>query len=111
MADLLFDPGAFTARLLLERAGREPDGQGGAETDFVAVASLWARIEPVSARKEERAGAEPMTVTHRIWIRARADLESGMRFRKGLRVFAVRTLRDPDGTGRYLVCGCEETER
>lgn len=111
MARLPFDPGAFTARLTLERAVETPDGQGGVAVAHVAFDAAWARIEPVSAARPQAAGAEPMTVTHRIWLRHRADLESGMRFRKGARVFVLRTFRDPDETGRYLLCDCEENER
>jgi SPP1 family predicted phage head-tail adaptor len=56
------------------------------------------------------AGTLPVTVTHRIWLRHRADLAGGMRFRKGARIFTVLAFRDPDETGRYIVCGCEEAK-
>lgn len=111
MARLPFDPGAFTARLTLERAMETPDGQGGAVISHVAFDAAWARIEPVSAARRAVAGASPMTVTHRIWLRHRADIESGVRLRKGTRVFELRTFRDPDETGRYLLCDCQEIER
>lgn len=111
MAKLPFDPGAFTARLTLERRMETPDGQGGADVAHVAFDAVWARIEPVSAARRAVAGDAPMTITHRIWLRHRADLESGMRLRKGARMFELRTFRDPDETGRYLLCECEETER
>lgn len=108
---MILDPGAFTARLVLERPVETADGQGGADVDFSAFASVWARIEPVSAAAREAAGAEPVTVTHRIWLRGRGDIRGGMRFRKGTRLFAVRAFRDPDETGRYTLCDCEETAR
>lgn len=109
MAAPLFDPGAFTARLTLERVVETPDGRGGATIAYSIVDEAWARIEPVSAARPVVTGAEPMVVTHRIWLRHRADLSSGMRLRKGGRVFVIRTFRDPDETGRYLNCACEET--
>jgi head-tail adaptor len=34
-----------------------------------------------------------------------------MRLRKGDRLFAIGTWRDPDETGRYLCCLCEEELR
>ena len=104
------DPGALSARLVLERPVEEPDGQGGVERSFAALATVWGRIEPVSARAAEVAGTLPVTVTHRIWLRHRADLAGGMRFRRGARIFTVLTFRDPDETGRYIVCGCEEAK-
>lgn len=106
-----FDPGQMTARLDLETPEAEPDGQGGATVTWTVAASLWARIEPVSFIVGERATAETATITHRIWVRHRTDLAAGQRFRKGERTFAVKLVRDPDETARYLVCQCEEEAR
>ena len=104
----IIDPGALTVRLTLERPDETPDGQGGVEQKFAAFASLWARIEPVSARAGEAAGTAPVTVTHRVWLRHRGDLAGGMRLRKGTRLLAIRAFHDPDETGRYTLCDCEE---
>lgn len=106
----VFDPGAFTARLTIEQAVEVADGQGGVIRTHAAVGAAWARIEPVTADRVSDAGAQAMTVTHRIWLRHRSDLQSGMRLRKGARLFEIRTFRDPDETARYMVCECEETE-
>lgn len=102
------DPGQFTARLDLEAATPTPDGQGGAALAWTAAASLWARIEPSNFSFNEVAGQMRGQLTHRIWIRARDGVSEGMRFRKGARVFTIRAVRDPDESGRYLVCLCEE---
>jgi SPP1 family predicted phage head-tail adaptor len=69
---------------------------------------LFARIEPVSAAS--RFGADQMleTVTHRITLRHRPGVASGMRFRRLARLFAIVTVHDPDETGRYLVCRVRE---
>lgn len=108
MAKLL-DPGSLNVRLTLERPVETPDGQGGATVGFAALATLWARIEPVAARAEEAAGAQRIAVTHRIWLRRRGDLAGGMRLRKGARLFVIHAFCDPDETGRYMLCDCEET--
>ena len=102
------DPGALDARLVLDQAVERPDGQGGVAVSFSALATLWARIEPVAAKAQEAAGAVPVTVTHRIWLRRRDGLSGGMRLRKGARLFTIRAARDPDETGRYTLCDCEE---
>lgn len=102
------DPGQFTARLDLEAATPAADGQGGAVLAWTVAMSLWARIEPTNSGFNEVAGQMRGQLTHRIWLRARADVSEGMRFRKGARVFTIRAVRDPDETGRYLVCLCEE---
>jgi SPP1 family predicted phage head-tail adaptor len=104
-----FDPGQMTARLDLETAEPQPDGQGGAVLVWSVLSSMWARIEPVSfVVTEKGAAAENVVVTHRIWVRFRDGIFGGQRFRKGERLFAIRAVRDPDETRRYLVCHCEE---
>jgi len=108
---VFFDPGQMTARLALETATDTPDGQGGAVPAWTEVAALWAKVEPVSSTLTERAGAEIGTITHRIWLRFRTDIVSGQRLRKGTRLFAIKLVEDPDETGRYLTCLCEEDAR
>ncbi len=105
---VFFDPSQMTARLSLEEAVSTPDGQGGATVTWTEIAAMWARIEPVSFSLTERAGAEIGTVTHRIWLRFRDGVSAGQRLRKGARLFAVKLVQDPDETGRYLTCLCEE---
>lgn len=102
------EPGMLNARLVLERPEETPDGQGGATVSFIAMASLWAHIEPVAAKADEAAGTVRVTVTHRIRLRWRGDLAGGMRLRRGVRLFAIRAFRDPDEKGRYIICDCEE---
>jgi SPP1 family predicted phage head-tail adaptor len=102
------DPGVLNARLVLERPEETPDGQGGVVLGHSAVATVWAFIEPLGAKAGEAAGTLRVAVTHRIRLRWRGDLAGGMRLRKGARLFEIRAFCDPDETGRYLVCDCEE---
>ena len=102
------DPGAFRHELALEEATRAPDETGGYAESWAEVATVFARIEPVSA--ESRFGADQplVTVTHRVTIRRREGVASGMRLTKPGRVFEIVTVHDPDETGRYLVCRVRE---
>lgn len=102
------DPGAFRHELVLEEAELTPDGAGGHTEAWSEVGTLFARIEPVSA--DSRFGADQTleTVTHRVTLRHRADLRSGMRLRRLSRTFDILTVHDPDETGRYLVCRVRE---
>ena len=104
MLDL--DPGRLTARLVLERPDPVGDGQGGAEIGFVELARVWALIEPL--RFAEEAAGVAASVTHHVTLRARADLAPGQRFRKGMRLFVIAALCDPDETGRYALARCRE---
>jgi SPP1 family predicted phage head-tail adaptor len=108
MTTVLLDPGMLTARLTLEEPVETPDGQGGTSRRFVTVTALWAHVEPVSAKREEVAGAHVQRATHRVTLRYRERLKPGMRFRRHERVFRIVTVTDPDETRRYLVCRCEE---
>lgn len=111
MKPTLLDPGQLTARLYLEAPDGEGDGQGGVLSGWRAVCALWAAIEPLSQNAYEEASAEGMIVTHRIWTAYRRDVNAGMRLRKGARLFAIRSVADPDETGRFIVCRCEEDSR
>lgn len=84
------------------------DGQGGAVESWSFLRTLWAAIEPVSNASHERASAEGVTITHRVWLVWRSDIAAGMRFRKGRRILAIRAVMDPDETRRFIVCRCEE---
>jgi len=105
---VFFDPGQMTARLSLEEHTSTPDGQGGGTLSWTEIAAMWAKIEPVSTSLAERAGAEIGTISHRIWLRFREGVSAGQRLRKGARLFAIKLVQDPDETGRYLTCLCEE---
>lgn len=103
------DAGQLTARLDLESRTETPDGQGGVTVSHAVESTLWARIEPVSAAREELGHVDRQAVTHRIWIRHIEGVAAGKRFRKGGRIFEIRTVHDPDERGRYLVAHVTET--
>lgn len=70
---------------------------------------LW--VEPVGAQSVFGAGQSLETVTHRVTIRWRDGVASGMRFVRQERVFEIVTVHDPDETSRYLVCRVREEGR
>ena len=102
------DPGWLDARLTLEAPGETPDGQGGASAGRTTVTGLWGAIRPVSVRHGEEAGVAAATLTHEVTIRARDDILRGMRFTWRGRALAIRAVSDPDESGAYLTCLCEE---
>ena len=105
---LLLDPGALATELTLETCTPVSDGMGGHAEEWNAIATLFARVEPLAARSRPGAGQTIETVTHRIIMRHRAGILAGMRFVRPGRVFEIVTVHDPDGTGRYLACGTRE---
>ena len=111
MATLFLDPGQFSHWLLVEEPVDAPDSAGGADRTWREVAATWGMIVPVTARMREFARQSDERTTHQITVRHRTDIRSGMRFRKGERLFAITTAHDPDETGRFLLCRCEEEGR
>ncbi len=105
------DPGQFRHEVALESAAQAPDGMGGHTESWSEIATVFARIEPVSAESRFGAGQTRETATHRFTLRFRSDLASGMRFTRAGRIFEILTAHDPDETGRYLVCRTREDGR
>jgi SPP1 family predicted phage head-tail adaptor len=111
MRATFIDPGLFRTELVLEAVAVTSDGLGGHVESWSEVAGLFALVEPVTATSVFGADQTLETVTHRITLRAREGLASGMRFRWGTRVFDIVTVHDPDESGRYLVCRTREVGR
>jgi SPP1 family predicted phage head-tail adaptor len=105
------DPGLLRHEVALESASLTPDGMGGHGESWAEIATIFARIEPVSAESGFGAGQTRETATHRFTLRFRDDVVSGMRFTRAGRIFEILTVHDPDETGRYLVCRTREEGR
>jgi SPP1 family predicted phage head-tail adaptor len=109
MGKTFVDPGALRVRLTLQAVTAVPDGLGGFAESWSDVATVFGRVEPVSADSRFGAGQTLETVTHRVTLRRRAGVEAGMRFAGRGRVFRIVTVHDPDEGGRYLLCRTRET--
>jgi SPP1 family predicted phage head-tail adaptor len=105
------DPGRFGTAFVLEEPVLNSDGSGGHTVSWNATAMLFGRIEPLRATAEWHAGRPHSRLTHRITIRCNKTVASGMRLRLADRIFAIRTVHDPDETGRYLELSTEEEGR
>jgi SPP1 family predicted phage head-tail adaptor len=100
------DPGKLNRRLTLEAPAESPDGAGGVTRSYAAVATLWADVDPVSARDAIEAQALGAILTHRIQIRYRADITLRHRLRDGARVFRIVAMREQHR--RFLDIDVEE---
>ncbi len=105
------DTGALRHRLVLETLSETVEDDGGRTTVWTGSDELWAGITGLGAR--ERIEDNRLVTENRCLIttRFRGDVKSGMRFRKASRVFLIETVRDPDETGRFLVCETVEGGR
>jgi SPP1 family predicted phage head-tail adaptor len=108
---MMIDPGDLRIELALEEMIPVPDGAGGFGESWTEIATLFAKLEPVAARDRFGADQALEEVTHRVTIRHRADVASGMRLARGARTLLILTVHDPDETGRYLVLRTREDGR
>src|SRR3954464_13241170 len=100
-------PGDLTRRLVLQAPAETPDGAGGVTRGYTAVTTLWASVEPVSARNSVIADAGGAAVPPRIVIRRREGLTTRHRFVEGGATYRIVSLRG-DATRRFLVIGAEQ---
>ncbi|WP_273725528.1 phage head closure protein [Brucella gallinifaecis] len=107
---LLIDPSQFSTELALEAMQSVADGMGGYKETWSEMALLWGKIEPISGTPSGQVRPFP-ELTHRIYVRYREDISSDKRFRKGRRIFTLRTVYDPDESKRYLTCLAVEVGR
>jgi SPP1 family predicted phage head-tail adaptor len=103
----MMPPGDLNRRLALQEPVESADGAGGVTRSYATVMTLWARVEPVSARNTVVADDPGATITHRITIRRRAAVTTRHRFVEGATVYRIVTLR-ADAARRFLVIGAEE---
>ena len=100
--------GVMRQRLSLEAAAESTDESGALQSTWSPLGDVWGQIVPASSGDRFIAERQEETVTHRILIRWRSDVQSGMRFRLSGRTFVVRSAIDPDERQRVLICRCEE---
>jgi SPP1 family predicted phage head-tail adaptor len=108
MRTMFLDPGALRSELALQASTPVPDGLGGHSLSWSEIATVFARIEPISATSIFGPDQAVETVTHRVTLRWRNGVAAGMRFVRQGRNFDIVTVHDPDDTGRYIVCRTRE---
>ncbi len=108
MRSSFVDPGALRTELSLQAATATQDGLGGHALTWNEVTTLFGRIEPLAQTSRFGAGQTLEESTHRITLRFRGNVASGMRLVREARVFDILTVHDPDETGRYLMCRVKE---
>ncbi|GAB4068624.1 head-tail adaptor protein [Ancylobacter sonchi] len=99
--------GELRHRLTHETQVGTPDGLGGTTLSYQAVGDVWGAIRTDAAPAEiaDRPGA---VLTHRVTLRAPAEVKPGDRLRLGARVLLVEAVSDAEGRGRRLTCRCRE---
>jgi SPP1 family predicted phage head-tail adaptor len=104
------DIGRLRHRVILQRLTATADGAGGFTESWAALATVWASIDPATARDLERVfGAELQApVTHLVTTRYYSGLTPKDRVVFGSRTFAIRGLQNPEERRIAWVMACEE---
>ena len=103
-------PGDLRHRLTLEELNRVADDGGGFTESWVAVATIFADVSPISGSERVEADRLTGSVTHDVVLRYRAGVVPAMRFRDGTRIFQIIAVIDVEERRRWLKCWCEERE-
>jgi SPP1 family predicted phage head-tail adaptor len=91
-------------RITIEAPVFGPSDGGSATISWRPIGFVWAALRPTTGRETVTADGQSLQTTHHVWLRYRPDLTGAMRFRLGLRVFTIQSIRDPDERQRWLLC-------
>ena len=81
-----------------------PDGGGGISESWSVVATLWARLEPVSGDERFAAQALQAHGSYRIIVRRNAVVAAGRRVAIGARTFRILDVLDAGTPAITLLC-------
>jgi SPP1 family predicted phage head-tail adaptor len=91
-------------RITIETPIAGPSDGGSATISWRPIAVVWAALRPITSRETVAGDGQSLHNSHEIWLRFRPGLTGAERFRLGLRVFAIQSIRDPDERQRWLIC-------
>lgn len=71
--------GQLRERVTIQQQATVADSQGGRAVTWGALATVWARVEPLSAREQLQAQSLGSRVAYRVTLRQRGDVTPAMR--------------------------------
>ncbi len=94
-------------RIVILRSGTAPDGQGGLEDGWSAVATVWAQIRPLSGREQMAAAKEQTLTIYQIIVRRPVDYtlfgdDRVLWKSNGEKLMAVREILDFGGRDPWM---------
>ena len=94
--------GALRHRVTLQSVGTTYDDYGDLSDSWSTDASVWASVNPISAKEEYIAGELTGVATHEIQIRYRSGVTEQNRILFGSRVFQIESVRDWQERGVHI---------
>lgn len=95
-------------RVTLQREIQTEDGTGGYIRSWQDVADLWAEIIPITGKEKWIAMQIQSSVTHRMLIRYRADIDASQRLVLNQRIFHIRSIANAGANNDILELLVEE---
>ena len=100
--------GTLTARVQLQRRITTDEDEGGEVAAFTPIATVWARVRPLTARAAFEADGRGQAISHSVVLRYRTDLKPGDRILYRGQVLCIVGASDLNGQQAYLSCQCSE---
>jgi|688.fasta_scaffold171439_2 SPP1 family predicted phage head-tail adaptor len=99
--------GKMRERVTLQQESNTADGYGGQVLAWSDVATVWAKVEPLSGREQIEADKLQGVVNTRITIRYCSDVVPGMRLVWNSINFNIRAVICEEERDRFLQLTCE----
>ncbi|SMH30565.1 phage head closure protein [Azospirillum agricola] len=99
--------GELDQRIRIERPDNTPNGRGGVVKGWAEVATVWARVRPVSGRELAASGQIEAAAVYRIAIRRRTDVTAGCRIVWQGKAMNVRFTPDTGSRTAFIFIDCE----
>jgi len=99
--------GKMRERVTLQQESNTADGYGGQVLAWSDVATVWAKVEPLSGREQIEADKLQGVVNTRITIRYRSDVVPGMRLTWNSKNYNIRAVICEEERDRFLQLTCE----
>lgn len=100
--------GELRHRVTVQKVTTLVDRFGDPKPTYSPLATVWASVEPLTAREVLQAGEAAADVTHRVRLRYMPGVSSMGRVVFGDRTFEVTSVINPEERNRELVLLCQE---
>lgn len=102
--------GSLSERVQLLRKIETALPEGGHASDFVPLATVWARVRARSARIGRGGDGREAVASHGVMLRFRKDIGAGDRLVYRGRALELVSVEDLDGRRAWLSCLAREAE-
>jgi len=100
--------GELDKRIIIENSTEVDDGYGGKTISWATFATVWARVKPLKGFEKLRAMQIQSEVTHKITIRYRSGITTGMRVNFNSRIFNIKSSININEDDQWLEIIAEE---